>query len=301
MTTGIRQRGSVLLLVVMIVSLLTVVVAQLALTSGTWAVVAAADRRSLQHELALQSAVDWMLAQLSADPSVFAFQHGRRPATGIFKLTIGAANVLGIVDDESAKVSLPALCRMGRGKDAQDLLLKGISGLQHQQLAMNFAPLAAIKAQRRPGPSKQATQSQLRRLEQLVLSDRPAWPLLYARADGSSYLAKRLTVFADGPVNMLAADRQVLELALAGIDRHQRHRLLAAASTGVADGDLSAVLSQAGLSARASRTFGRILSTRSTCFSARLTSTIGQDRRELLAVIELRNNKPTVVQWCELI
>jgi hypothetical protein len=206
--------------------------------------------------------------------------------------------VFGIVDDESAKVSLPALCRDGHGKEARELLVRGINRLRSQDLAANFAPLAAIEAQRGRRQSNQTTQ--LQRLEQLVLSDQPVWSLLYARADTDNYLGQRLTVFAEGPVNLLAANRQVLELALAGIDRDQRNRLLSAASAGAADGGLSAVMSRAGLGARASRALGGTITTRSSCFSARLTSAIGQDRRELLVVIKIEGNKPMVTQWCEL-
>jgi len=296
---GSQSRGTILLVVVMMVSLLAVVVGQLSLTSGTAAVTAVVDRRALQHELALQSGLDFVLAQLQADADVFAFKRGRRPSRGVFALQIGPAEVRGVVDDESAKLELVSLCREQRGKEAEALLLRAVNRVRSSGLRMNFAPLAVLADQRRRPP--RPTEPRLRpihRLEQLIVADEPAWPVLYARDDGRPYVGEGLTIFSNGKVNVFAADPQVTEIALGGVPDQVREQVLAALER-ADDVSLTAILDEANVRGHTRWRLRDLISTQSTCFTVRLTSVIGHDRRDAMAVIESGAADPAVVQWCE--
>ena len=289
-----RTRGAVLVLVVMLVSVLAVVVAQLALASGTSAVTASHARRDLQHTLALQSAADWLTLRLGDDAKRFAFKQGQRQSAGLFRLQLGQATVTGVVDDESAKLNLVSLYQADRAKDAQALLLRAIQRTGDPALRANLAPLTQL-AQRttiqRNAAQSQISRSPIRRLEQLILAPHPAWPSIVPRANADHYLAHTLTVVSDGRVNLLAAAPEVVDVVLAPLSRDRREAIRR---------QLAALADDEQADPRNRRQLGSIGTTASTCFSVHLTSRIGQHRKDVLTVLDARSRNPEIRQWCEL-
>ena len=203
-----RQRGFVLLMVLLVLVVCGTVMAAVARRCGQGALRAGAARREVQLRWGALSCRDVVLPK--AEQLLHDRQTPEKPivAETRLALTLGGMTFNMVLGDESAKANVNLLAQR-EGDTVLAGVLRDLQSTERQPLPVELRPAEAAATADNKLPRRYASYDQVLRF------DRPS-ELVSPDEGASAVIRRRITFWTDGPVNLGRAELPVLREVLAG-------------------------------------------------------------------------------------
>lgn len=275
-----QRKGFVLLTSVLLVTFLIAVTAELANVSGFAAVIQNRRHATLQHELAVDSAVLWVADALSGAEQGRIVGELDRVGRAVLNFRVGDLEVEAVLRDDGAKFNPRHLQRAD-----QELLLSRVLGQLGAQAGLPHCVIA-------PRPVLQQTPAQPGNvyfsLDQLLASKNPG-ELWRVERESTPVWSDVVTLCGDGRIDLRRAQPEVLEAALAGLQPGLGRAMLAMRPSDRSRDFLGAALDRVPAELRqhvAQRVGFNLLR-----YSLELTTGIRADRRQWYVVARIADGK----------